>query len=240
MNYVLGGKVIIHQKNAGYRSSIDAVFLAAAVPDVGEGRVLDVGCGVGTAALCYAARARTAQVTGLEIQAELVELSERNIKENHVSERMRVISGDLLDPPAELEPASYNEVMANPPYLQAGYVTTPPNEIKTVSTIEGAADLACWVKFCLKMVVPSGGVTFIHRADRLDELLALLTVETGNIVVFPLWPSAQSEAKRVIVRARRGTKAPMRLTAGMVIHGEGQKFSFEAENVLRNAVSLGL
>ena len=239
-NRVLGGDIIIHQTSDGYRSAIDPVFLAAAVPDVGEGRVLDVGSGVGTAALCYAARARNARVTCLELQPELVGLSQRNFKVNCVGERMRVILGDLLDSPPELEPESFDEVMANPPYLQAGRVDPPLNESKSVSTIEGAADLKCWVQFCIKMVVPSGGITLIHRADRLDDLLALLRVETGGIVVFPLWPSSKSEAKRVIVHARRGSKTPLRLSAGMVLHGDGRKFSVEAENVLRNGTALRL
>ena len=239
-DHVLGGRVIIHQPSGGYRSAIDPVLLAAAVPDVNMGSVLDVGSGVGTAALCYAERARDARVTGLEVQPQLGQLAEHNIEANGVGARVRIIVGDLLNPPSELQPASYDEVMANPPYLQAGHANSSPDEVKAVSTIEGPADLACWVRFCLKMVKPYGGITFIHRADRLDELLALLVGYTGGIVIFPFWPMAGQPAKRVIVHARCGAKAPLRLSAGMVLHAGANKLTAEAEEVLRSGAALNL
>ena len=239
-DHVLGGRVVIRQPSGGYRSAIDPVLLAAAVPDVKNGCVLDVGSGVGTAALCYAMRAHEARVTGLEVQLQLARLAEHNVEANGVSARMRVVVGDLLDPPSELQPASFDEVMANPPYLQAEHADPSPNEVKAVSTIEGEADLACWVRFCVRMVKPAGGVTFIHRADRLDELLALLVGATGDIVVFPLWPTTGQSAKRVIVRARCGAKGPLRLSAGMVLHDGANSFTAEAEGVLRGGAILNL
>ncbi len=237
---LLGGRVVIRQPSAGYRSAIDPVLLAAAVPDVKNGCVLDVGSGVGAAALCYAIRAHDARVTGLELQPQLARLAEHNVEANGVGARMRVVVGDLLDPPTELQPASFDEVMANPPYLQAGHADPSPDEVKAVSTIEGEADLACWVRFCVGMVKPTGGVTFIHRADRLDELLALLVGDTAGIVVFPLWPTTGQPAKRVIVHARCGAKAPLRLSAGMVLHAGANGFTAEAEGVLRGGAALNL
>ncbi|PPR19536.1 MAG: hypothetical protein CFH40_02259, partial [Alphaproteobacteria bacterium MarineAlpha10_Bin3] len=50
---LLGGQVRLRQPESGYRVAIDPVLLAAATPAV-AGQVLDVGTGVGAAALCYA------------------------------------------------------------------------------------------------------------------------------------------------------------------------------------------
>ena len=237
---VLGGRVAIRQPIGGYRMAIDPVLLAAAVPDVTEGLVLDVGSGVGTAALCYAARVRGARVTCLEVQRQLVLLAEQNIETNGFGERVTAIAGDLLNPPSELQPASFDQVMANPPYLQAGHANSSTDEAKAASTIEGPADLACWVQFCVQMVRRGGGVTFIHRADRLDELLALMAGATGGTVVFPLWPSAGQPAKRVIVHTSRASRAPMRLAAGMVLHADANGYTDEAEKVLRGGAEIRL
>ncbi len=237
---VLGGRVAIRQPIGGYRMAIDPVLLAAAVPDVTEGLVLDVGSGVGTAALCYAARVRGARVTCLEVQRKLVLLAEQNIETNGFGERVTAIAGDLLNPPSELQPASFDQVMANPPYLQAGHANSSTDEAKAASTIEGPADLACWVKFCVQMVRRGGGVTFIHRADRLDELLALMAGATGGTVVFPLWPSAGQPAKRVIVHTSRASRAPMSLAAGMVLHADANGYTDEAEMVLRGGAEIRL
>jgi len=64
----LGGKVMVRQPAQGYRAGVDAVFLAAACPALPGEQVLDLGCGVGTAALCLSARVPDLTVTGVERQ----------------------------------------------------------------------------------------------------------------------------------------------------------------------------
>ena len=68
------------------------------------------------------------------------------------------------------------------------------------------------------MVRAKGTVTFIHRADRLDALLAQIAGRAGEIVVFPLWPGRGRPASRILVRARKQVAAPARLAAGLVLH----------------------
>ncbi len=53
---LLDGRLRLCQPAAGYRAAIDPVFLAAAVPGEAGSRVLDLGCGVGAAALCLLTR----------------------------------------------------------------------------------------------------------------------------------------------------------------------------------------
>jgi hypothetical protein len=52
----LGGMLRLWQPRSGYRAGVDPVLLAASVPAVAGQRVLELGCGVGTAILCLAAR----------------------------------------------------------------------------------------------------------------------------------------------------------------------------------------
>ena len=60
----LGGRVRLRQPAEGYRVAVDPVLLAAAVPAGPGSRVLDLGCGVGAAALCLLTRVPEAEVTG--------------------------------------------------------------------------------------------------------------------------------------------------------------------------------
>jgi tRNA1(Val) A37 N6-methylase TrmN6 len=71
----------------------------------------------------------------------------------------------------------------------------------------------------LRMTRPRGGLTLIHRADRLDDILALLYQKAGEIAVLPLWPRAGEPAKRVIVRARKGVRGGTTLLPGLALHG---------------------
>jgi FkbM family methyltransferase len=240
---LLGGRVRLRQPEAGYRVAIAPVLLAAATPAV-AGRVLDVGAGVGAAALCYAVRVPGAQVTGLEVQPELAAIATENIARNDLSDRVRIVVGDLLRAPDMLEPGTFDHVMANPPFMPADRGLTPPDRSKAVATVEGAADLAAWIDFGLRMVKPKGSITLVHRADRLDEVLTLLGAwaggPVGGIVVFPLWPGHGRPAKRVIVRARPGVRAPMRLAAGLTLHREDGEYDDAALAVLRDGEALAL
>ena len=62
LDSVLGGRVTLHQPAVGYRVAIDPILLAAACPAEPGERVVDLGCGVGTAALCLARRVADVQL----------------------------------------------------------------------------------------------------------------------------------------------------------------------------------
>jgi tRNA1(Val) A37 N6-methylase TrmN6 len=237
---LLGGRVRLRQPRHGYRAAIDPVLLAAAVPARSGDTVLDVGCGVGAAALCLAVRVDGCRVTGLEAQRELVHLANDNVALNGLSDRVAAMHGDLLRPPPRLEPGSFAHVMANPPFLEDGMASAPSDDAKAAANIEGEADLAAWVRFALVMARPKGSITFIHRADRMEQLLAQLSGRAGEIVVFPLWAGPDKAAKRVIVRARKSVATPTRLTPGLVLHEPDGRYTPRAEAVLRGGAALQL
>ncbi len=237
---ILGGRVRIVQKKRGYRVAIDPVLLAAAVAGEPGQSVLDLGAGVGAAALCLAVRVPAIAVTGLEADPFLVELANGNAALSGLSHRVSFVEGDLLAPPQELQPGSFDHVMANPPFIAAGTGRTPTAEGKARATMEGAADLCAWVRFCAQTVRPGGSVTVIHRADRLDDVLATVAPSFGGVRVLPLWPAAGRPAKRVIVVAQKGARTPLQLLPGLVLHRPDGRFTADAERVLRDAQPLSL
>ncbi|MEZ5830853.1 MAG: hypothetical protein R3D05_06700, partial [Dongiaceae bacterium] len=72
---VLGGRVTLHQPASGYRVAIDPILLAAACPAEPGEIIVDLGCGVGTAALCLARRVRDVRCVGVDLQQELITLA---------------------------------------------------------------------------------------------------------------------------------------------------------------------
>jgi tRNA1(Val) A37 N6-methylase TrmN6 len=237
---LLGGRLRLRQPTSGYRVAIDPVFLAAAVPAGPRDAILDVGCGVGAAALCLAARVPGCRVTGVEVQRDLVRLAGDNVVLNELSAQVSVMQGDLLNLPPRLAPGAFDHVMANPPFLAAGSATAPPNPGKATANVESDANLAAWVRIALAMVRAKGSLTFIHRADRLDSLLALLAGKAGEITLYPLWPGGGKPAKRVIIRARKQIASPTSLLAGMVLHEDDGRFTAAADAVLRGAAGLDI
>jgi len=237
---LLGGRVILRQPRRGLRAAIDPVLLAAAVPAKAGDRILEIGAGTGAAALCLARRVEGVLVHGLELQRDLAGLLSDNAAANGLADRVLAVPGDLLRPPTIMERDTYDHVLANPPYLDPASADSPADEGRKIATVQGEADLEDWVRFGLSMTKPRGTYTVIHRADRIAELLAAFSRETGGIVVFPLWPRAGQAAKRVIVQARKGSGAPLTLAPGLALHDAGSGYTQEAEAALRHASALKL
>lgn len=237
---LLDGRVVLTQPARGYRVAIDAVLLAAATAANPGERVLDLGTGVGASALCLAARVPGVSVIGLELQPELATLAIGNAAANGLSGRVAIMTGDVRTPREPLAPWSFHRIMANPPYLRAGAHTPSADSSRAMANGEGEADLAAWVECAATLLRPRGVLTMIHRADRLDEVIALLHKRFGGIVVFPLWPRAGAPAKRFLVCGRRGVASPARLASGLALHDAEGGFTPEAEAVLRDGRGLEL
>ncbi len=237
---LLGGRVRLMQPPDGYRAAIDPVLLAAATAAESGEHVLDVGVGTAAASLCLAARVAGVRIVGLEKRAEVAAFARRNIALNGMQQQSQVVVGDLLRPPAALTPASFDRVMINPPYLKARAATAPPDPWKAAANVEGEATLAHWIAFAAAMLKGRGILTLVHRADRLDEIMALLHGRFGGVVLFPLWPKPDMAAKRVLIAAQRGGKGPARLAAGLVLHEADGSYTAAAQAVLRDGAALVL
>jgi len=240
-DHILGGRLLLCQPKTGFRAGIEPILLAAAIPNSVSGQVLELGCGVGTAALCYASRVSDSSVIGVEKQSELAKLASDNVFRNHLNDRIRIINEDILCLHETLAPCSFYHVMANPPFVEAERADPKMHPLRWGSHVEGSAKLADWVSVARKLLKPKGTFTVIYDAGRIDDLIALLKAGFGGITIFPLWPSVQEkgqDAKRVLVQARKGVKSPARIAGGMVLHDINGSFTSAAANILERGAEL--
>ena len=235
---LLGGKVRLLQKKDGYRTAIDPIFLAAAIPAKAGELVLDLGCGVGAVSLCLHARISGLTIIGLDVQKPLVDLARRNSALNNCGDYLHFLDGDLLTPLENIPVARFDHVMANPPYFAANSGNPSPDVAKALANVEGKAVLVDWVRAAHRALKPRGSVTFIHRADRVEDLLAALYGSFGELVIFPLWPARGKDAKRVIIAARKGIASPARISPGLILHKDDGNFSDQAQSILKKAFAI--
>ena len=230
---LLDGRVRLVQPRTGYRAAVDPVLLAASVPARPGERVVDLGCGAGAVFACLAGRVQGVETIGVERDPAMADLARRTLAANGFSGRIE--TADLARLPATWEAGGIDHVAANPPYLPADRADPSPDAGRAAAGVESGADLADWIAVARRCLRHKGTVTLVHRADRLDDILAALTRGFGSAVVYPLFPKAGRDAGRVLVRAVRGGRAALRLAPGLVLHQTDGAYTPPAEAILRGA-----
>jgi tRNA1Val (adenine37-N6)-methyltransferase len=228
----LNGKVIVRQPENGFRAGLDAVMLAAAVPDAAN--AFELGAGAGTASLCLAGRLSAIAITGIEIDPALTKLANENAAANDMDKRVRFVAADIFALPLEWK-REYDAVLMNPPFHGEGQSSPDPSRARALMDHGTLRD---WLETGLKRTVSGGSFTAILRADRLNEALAALP-ETG-VAVFPLWPKTSEPARRVLVQVRKGARTPFCLLPGLILHQTSGAYTPEADAILCGEAALAL
>ena len=229
----LGGRVRVRQGARGYRAGVDAVMLAAAVPAEPGETVLELGCGVGVAALCLAARVPGLEVTGVELHPESAGLAREN--------GLQVVTADLRDLPPEVKSRRYDHVMMNPPYFDRRAGKASPHAARDLAH-GGDTALADWLEAGTRRLAPGGRLTLIQRIARLPEVLGAL--RPGTVRVRPLVARQGREADRFLLTARQGGRGAFRLLPPFVLHAgpmhlgdEDDDYTAETRAILRDGAA---
>jgi tRNA1Val (adenine37-N6)-methyltransferase len=229
----LGGRLRVRQFARGFRSGLDAVMLAAAVPAKAGDTVLELGSGAGVASLCLAARVSECTITGAELQPELGGLANENAAANQMSERVRFVEANVLDLPPELR-VPFDHVLCNPPFHDAEGEASP--DARRARALQDSGTLREWIRTGVKRTASNGTFTVIVRADCLNQVLGALPDD--GVIVFPLWPKRETPAKRVLIQLRGGARAPLALLPGLILHESDSRYTPQADAILRGDVAL--
>ena len=235
---VLDGRVKLRQPARGYRAGLDAALLAAACDAAVGARVIEAGCGAGAALLAAAARRPEARFVGVERDPQALALARENIAANGLEGRVEALAGDVALRFSGLGLAPFDAALANPPFFDDPEALRGPAAERRGAWMADDG-LEAWIGFLCKAVREGGTITLIHRADRLGDILRLLAPKAGSAQVRPVQPFADQPAKRVLVRAVKTGKAPLRLLPPLILHDrEGGKHTGEAEAILRGEAAL--
>ncbi|MCK4840051.1 MAG: methyltransferase [Desulfobulbaceae bacterium] len=171
---LFGGRLNCRQHLHGYRFSQDPVLLAHFFKPSPEEHILDLGTGCGIIALILAYRWAEVSIAALEVQPALAGLARGNLEQNGFSGRVRVVEGDLKQVGSLLPAASFDRVVCNPPYRQAGAARPNPDPEQAIARHEIMAGLEDVVKAVDWLLVEGGRADFIYPAERAAELQATL------------------------------------------------------------------
>ncbi len=239
----LGGALHLWQPRTGYRAGVDPVLLAACVPATAGDRVLDVGCGVGTAALCLAARVPDLRLTGVEVQDDYAALAQRNGTENGAD--FTVLHADLRALPVEVRQVQFNHVMMNPPYFDRANSSSAQDQGRDMA-FGGDTPLADWLDIGIRRLAPKGHLTLIQRIERLPEVLGAIIPRLGSIVVRPISGRAGTPPQRFLLRAIQSGRAGFFMAPTLVMHageshtGDVESYTETVSAILRDGAKLDI
>ncbi|QPF90054.1 tRNA1(Val) (adenine(37)-N6)-methyltransferase [Bradyrhizobium commune] len=239
----LGGQLLLKQKRSGHRAGHDAILLAAATQAQPGDRVVDLGAGIGTAGLALARRVAGIKLRLVEIDPELAGLAHANAAANAIAAEAIVLDV-MADAQAfaihGLVPDSADIVMMNPPFNDAARHRGSPDQARRTAHVAMEETLHAWVHAARRILRSNGVLTLIWRADGVAEVLAALSRGFGSVSILPVHGDAASPAIRVLVRAIKGSRAPMRLLPGLMLNDESSVPKKEVRNILEGRAVLPL
>lgn len=232
--HLLGGRIRYAQPRTGFRSGIEPVLLAAAVPARSGERVLEAGSGAGAALLCLAARVPGISCVGVERDAELASLAASNAMANGWAD-MTFIATDIGTLPSL---GLFDHACANPPYHHAGG-TASCLPARDAAKRAPPGLVAHWVSILGRMLRPGGTLTIIASASRLPEALhGFDGADCAAATLLPLWPKAGRAAKLILMQGVKGARSRFQVSPGLTLHAPDGKFTIEADGILKEGGAL--
>ncbi|MDC1382476.1 methyltransferase [Candidatus Puniceispirillum sp.] len=230
-DHLLRRKISVFQPKSGFRVGTDAVFLASSIKE-NNGRILDMGAGVGGVSLCLAYRLDKVQIMAVEVDPLMSTLAKRNVATNGFDKRLCIMQNNISTLPLIMA-SSFDHVVSNPPYHHATG-TKPKNRHRLLAHMGDGLTLEDWVKIAFWATKWRGRVSFICRADRGAELVHFFAkAGASEILQFPLWPRPKVPAGRVIVQARKITAGPGAVLPGLIVHNDDGGFTEAASRIMK-------
>lgn len=242
-----GAFAVLQPRRGGHRAGLDALLVAAAVPDDATGHLVDLGAGVGTAGLAALARVPGLTATLVERDAATVALAGAGLAlpdNAGLAVRTSIAAVDVTAPAAARVAAGWmagaaDWVILNPPFHPAGRVRVSPADSRRAAHVAADGDLDAWLRAAAWALKPDGRVALIYRADALAAVLAALAGRFGAVAVTPIHPRADAPAHRIVVTGRRGSRAAPEIRPGLVLHPDGSNLYLPAADaILRGRTGL--
>jgi len=241
-----GGFFLVQPSDAGHRAGMDAMLLAATVPEGAKGVLADLGAGAGAAGLAAISRLPDLSTVLIERAPAMADFARRSLAltENaHLTARASVIEADVSlqgkqRRDAGLADHAYDYVILNPPF-NAGTDRKTPDLLKAEAHAMETDDLfERWLRTAAAILKPGGQVSIIARPESMAEIFVALGKRFGGVEITPVSPRAGDDSIRILVTAIKGSRARMSLRDRIVIHqGSGRDFSTQMSGLANGLVA---
>ena len=218
----------IIQKEGAFCFGMDAVLLSG-FARVKEGeRMLDLGTGTGIIPILLEAKTKGEHFTGLEIQAESVDMARRSVQLNDLSDKISIVEGDIKEAPAIFGKASFDVVTTNPPYMTGSHGLLNPHMPKAIARHEVLCTLEDVIRSASELLEEGGRFYMVHRPFRLAEIMNVMTkyrLEPKRMKL--VYPYVDREPNMVLLEGLKGGRSRITVEKPLIVYKEPGKYTDE-------------
>lgn len=217
-----------------FRLGTDSVLLADFVNTASRRNGIDLGCGSGILPLLLLEKSEKLRMTGLEINPDAAAYAEANLRENGMSERGSIIVGDIRNHRALFASGEFDLVVSNPPYFAEGSGAVSPKADRAAARGEALCTLEDICAAAAYLCRTGGAFFMVHRAERLTDALCLLRqygLEPKRLRTVS--HSAEKEPSLVLIEARRGGNAGLKIMPPLFIRNDDGSETAEILKIYR-------
>lgn len=157
----------------------DSVLLADFVKSGNSNNViLDLCSGSGVIPIILSAKKKYKKIFGVELQSEMYDLFDRNIKINNledsiisINENIKNIKDIRKKITSIMEKDKIDIITCNPPYKEIGTGLTTNHDVKTIAKCEVMCNLEDIFITSSKLLGKGGKLYLVHKPERLSDLI---------------------------------------------------------------------
>ena len=233
---ILDGRITLIQPAHGYRFSIEAILLGRFARANARERVLDLGAGCGVVSIMIAALHRPREVVAIEIQPPLAAMIARSAALNGLKS-VNAVSADLRNRKiVGVEPASFDLIVANPPFRAAKAGRENPDHSRRVARGESAAGLEDFVSAARRYGRRGARVAFVFTARRSAELIsAMRSKQLEPKRIRFVHPRIAMPASVMLLEARVGGGVQVTIEPPLILYDRPGIYSAEARTILSSS-----
>ena len=211
----------IIQDPARFCFGMDAVLLTGFIQEGIGGRsmaredMLDLGTG-----------------TGIIPQPDSADMAKRSVELNGISDRVRILQGDIREADTLFAPASFGIVTCNPPYMIGGHGLRNPDSPKAIARHEVLCDFDDVAGAAERLLKTSGHFFLVHRPFRLAEIMTTLRdhgLEPKRMRL--VYPFIDREPNMVLLDCVRGGRPRLTVEKPLIVYKEPGKYTDEIYEV---------
>jgi tRNA1(Val) A37 N6-methylase TrmN6 len=188
--------------------------------------------GTGIVPFILAGKTEASNVTGIEIQEEMVEMANRSTQYNKLENRLEFINGDLKDLKLLKSLPKADVVTVNPPYKLQNSGIINPSDKNAIARHEICCTLEDVIIACRTILKDNGRMFMVHRPERLADILCAMRkhkIEPKTIRM--IHPNTKKPPNIVLVEGQRDGGAFLKWEPSLYVYNDEGGYTEELERI---------